>query len=122
MLILHFLLPEPLEQHSSRASRFCQDIRNILSQSQKKTTPGVGHNTQLLQIRVRDIVGAPVRHRIELDAMRELHPCFGLFKSVVKLFVVPLLFLEMFSEIVEFREVLKLIRFARSGSVSLRKR
>lgn len=67
-------------------------------------------------------MGAPVRHRIELDAMGELHPCFSSFKSAVKLFVVSLLFLETFLEIAEFREVLKLIRFARSSGVSLSKR
>lgn len=67
-------------------------------------------------------MGAPVRHRIELDAMGELHPCFGLFESAVKFLVVPLVLPEAFPQIAEFREVLKLVRFARRGTVSLSKR
>lgn len=62
---------------------------------------------------------APVRHCIELDAVRELHPCFRLVESGVKFFVVPLLLIKALPKIAKFREVLKLVRFDQSGTIPL---
>jgi len=44
-------------------------------------------NAQLLEIRVSNVIGAPVRHRIKLDAVRELHASLGGVEPANELFV-----------------------------------